>query len=596
MSVQPHLGRAGTSPPAGTARPVVGPGALQTWALRHSVGLALLATATVHLLWLSRRLGADEGGFAMVARTWDAGGRYLYGPQWVDRPPGLIAVFALADRLGPFGVRLVATVVATTLVAAVAWAAEAVGGRSAARWSAWCGFALASSALLAAQQLNGELVAAGCVAVSLGALLRSLLVSRRPLHTATLGALAGASAGLAVLAKQDFVDAVAFAVVLMAAGLATRRRRLTYRPARARLAAAGYVVGLGVTAVATLLWTRRHGGPGALLFATVGFRAQASAVIARWSWAAPLHRLRTLVLLSVLSGLLMLLVQLAWSGRHRLLRVEPLPTALAVAVLVELAGVAAGGNYWAHYLLALVPTVALAAGLGAVRRTGRAAWTRGLVVVAVVATAVASPAAAWHASHVTDRAWVTGRWLAAAAQPRDSVVVPFTHANVIGTSGLLPAYPYAWSLPLRTLDPRLRLLTRTLDSPTAPTWVVRWDAPHTWGLDPHDTVDRALERHYRPVATVCGHVVWLHDGVYRRLPAARACGNSRRGVNQSGSSARVAGGGDPSAGSLTSRDASGSIARASARNGIRSASAQRSTRSQPRRGRWLPSCCSSRLR
>jgi hypothetical protein len=61
----------------------------------------------------------------------------------------------------------------------------------------------------------------------------------------------------------------------------------------------------------------------------------------------------------------------------------------------------------------------------------------------------------------------------------------------------------------------------------APTWVVRWDQAHPWGLDPNNHVDAALQAHYRAVADVCGHTVWLHDGVTRHLSATlptSACG------------------------------------------------------------------------
>jgi hypothetical protein len=105
--------------------------------------------------------------------------------------------------------------------------------------------------------------------------------------------------------------------------------------------------------------------------------------------------------------------------------------------------------------------------------------------------------------------------------------VPFTHANVVEDSGLKPGYPYAWSLPVRTLDPRLDLLTSTLTGPEAPTWVVRWDASYSWGLDPDHRVASALRAHYRSVARICGHAVWLHDGDTRQLaptPPAGACG------------------------------------------------------------------------
>ena len=243
VSVQSDLRRTGAGPSPARAKL---PGALAPtrphgsrparptpggWLLRHSVALACAATLGVHLLSLTRQLGPDEGGFAMVARYAGTSGGYLYGPQWVDRPPGLIALFALADHLGPYGVRLTAAFLAVGLVAAVAWAAEAVGGRAAARWAAWTGFAFASSVLLQAQRLNGELAAATFVAVSIAALLRAVLASTTRTRTALLGLLAGASAALAVLMKQNFVDAFVFAGVLLLAGSATRANRLTYRPA-----------------------------------------------------------------------------------------------------------------------------------------------------------------------------------------------------------------------------------------------------------------------------------------------------------------------------------------------------------------------------
>ena len=484
----------------------------------------------MHLLSLTRQLGPDEGGFAMVARYADTGGGYLYGPQWVDRPPGLIGIFAVADHLGPYGVRLTAAVLAVGLVAAVAWAAEAVGGRVAARWAAWAGFAFASSVLLQAQRLNGELAAATFVAVSIAALLRAVLVSTTRTQVALLGLLAGTSAALAVLMKQTFVDAFVFAGVLLLVGSGTRANRLAYRPPRVLVTLGAFVAGAAVPGVATVWWARDHGRIGALLYAVVGFRVDAALVMAHWSLAAPLHRASALAMVACLSGLLFLLVHLAFVHRRRLLRLEPLPWAVAAAVAVELLGVVAGENFWEHYLIALVPTVALTAGLSVHERVSGATWTRHLVVLAVTVTALVSPAAAVSATHSTSAAYTTGQWVAAAAHADDTLVVPFTHANVIDESGLKPGYPYAWSLPVRTLDPRLDLLTSTLTGPDAPTWVVRWDPSDSWGLDPDHHVDAALHAHYRSVARICGHVVWLHDGATRQLaptPPAGACG---RGV------------------------------------------------------------------
>lgn len=505
--------------------------AIRRLALRRSAVLACLATLGVHLLFLTRRLRPDEGGFAMVARHWHEGGSYLYGPQWVDRPPGLITVFAAAGHLGPYGVRITAALLAVALVAALAWGAEAVGGRPAARWAAWSGFALGSSALLGAQELNGELAAATFVAVSVGAVLRAVRSSPTRTQTLLYGVVAGAAAATAALMKQNIVDGFVFAGVLLAVGVSAARNRLAYRPGRVATASVGFLAGALVPAAATLAWASRHGGIGALAFATVGFRADAAAVMTHWSWSSPLHRLRLLLLVACLSGLLVLLVHLAVSHRGRLRRAEPLPWAVAATAAWEGAGVVAGANFWDHYLIALVPMVALAAGLGASRRQPGSRWTRRLVMVSVAVTALVSPVAAIGAVLSPSEAYTTGRWVASSARPGDTLAVPITHANVIEASGLRPVYPYSWSLPTRTLDPHLSLLTRTLDGASAPTWVVRWDGPRAWDLDPADHVGAALRLHYRLVAVVCGHPVWLHDGLRRALaptPPVAACGPGDR--------------------------------------------------------------------
>lgn len=521
------LGATRTVPSLRPIRPTRDWATIRTFTRRHSVMLACFATLSVHLLSLTRQLGSDEGGFAMVARHSRDGGPFLYGPQWVDRPPGLIALFDVAQRLGPFGVRLTAALLAVVLVAALASAAEAVGGRPAARWAAWTGFAFGSSVLLQAQRLNGELAAAVFVAVSIGALLRSVRVSTNRTQTVLLAILAGASAATAVLMKQNFVDAFVFAAVLLAVGVATRTNRLTYPPRKVLLIVAAFTSGVAIPGAISLAWATDHGGMGALTYAMFGFRADASAVMARWSWDAPLHRFGFLALLASLSGLLFLSMHLGWRHRGRLRHLDPLPWAIAATAAVEAFGVLAGENFWPHYLIALIPMVALAAGLSVHRRAPGWRWTRRLIVVAAATTALVSPVAAVIAATGSSQAYTTGRWVATSARPGDTLVVPFTHANVIDASGLAPGYPYAWSLPARTLDPHLSLLTSILNGPAAPTWVVRWDPAHTWGLDPDDRVDAALDAHYRAVAVVCGHTVWLHDGVDRPLatiPPMSACG------------------------------------------------------------------------
>ena len=83
-------------------------------------------------------------------------------------------------------------------------------------------------------------------------------------------------------------------------------------------------------------------------------------------------------------------------------------------------------------------------------------------------------------------------------------------------------YPQLWTLPMRTLDPHLNGLRRVLTGPHAPTWVVAWGDMNPWHIDAHGRIRLALATHYREVANVCGHRVYLHDGVVRTL-ASEQC-------------------------------------------------------------------------
>lgn len=483
----------------------------------RSVLVACALTFAVHLLFLSRDLSSDEGGFAMVARGWRSAGPYLYGHQWVDRPPGLLLVFEVADGLGPFGVRLMAGACATILVAAAGWSAWVLGGWRAAGWTAWAAFGWAVSPFLDADQLDGEIIAAPLVMLSVAALLHALHRRRSATGVAWFGLVAGAASTSALLVKQNFADALLFADVFLLAAAVTGRLP---RP-RIVWTAAGFVVGAVLPVAGALTWAASRTGVAALVYAVYGFRADAGEVMAGWSWHAPGNRLVQLFGLAAVSGLLLVAVQLPWAHSRRLPMRSPTVWALTATTGFGMLGIALGGNYWPHYLIELVPMLALAAGLGCVTAARARRWTRLLVTLVALSGVVVAPTAAvlMHARRTESSS--VARWLAGSARHHDTVVVPFTHANVIEMSGLSSPYPYSWSLPVRVLDPHLRLLASTLaKKQTAPTWVVRWDAPHTWGLDPRGRVALVLETDYREVAVVCGHPVWLHRGVHRSIAQA----------------------------------------------------------------------------
>jgi hypothetical protein len=492
------------------------PGIVWPHRVWHSTVPACVATLVVHLLLVRRALGPDEGGFSVIAHHRTEPGAFLYGPLWVDRPPGLITLFGMADRLGPWGPRLVVTALAVAVVALTGRAAEVAGGRSAAPWAAWTAFGLGSSVLLQAQQLNGEFAAVVCVAAAMLLLLQAL---NQPAHRAWLhGIGAGGAAMLAVLMKQNFLDGYVFA------GLLLSSTALTDPSARRRTGAVGIGVGVGTGLVgaATFVWARAHGGLGPLLTAMYGFRLKAAVVLDHGPRTGPDQRVVLLILFALVSGLLPLGLHLLWQGRQVLLRRNPLAWALAGTAGFDLVSLVGGGNFWPHYALAFIPVVAVSTGLAA--RHGWPGWarTRRLVALVAVSAAVISPLAAF--VHGPGTAWRIGHWVSQSSRNDDSIVVTYTHPNIVAASGLRPGYPYLWSLPIRTLDPHLATLKAALESQNGPTWVVGWDRRHAWGLDGARQVDHALASHYQLVAHVCRHPVWLRADVTRELaPLPSTC-------------------------------------------------------------------------
>ncbi len=499
--------------------------AVGRWCLarpRRAVSLAVLASVSLHLLFISRELGPDEGGFLLVASQWDPAtdGSRLYGDLWVDRPPVILLAFRVAHDWGPYGVRLVACVAAAAFVLTAAWAGRVAGGQRAATWSAVIAAALGASALIGAHWLNGELLAAPLV---MAAAALAILSTRSGTGPTRLGLAfaAGVLAGTAPLVKQNVVDGLVFAVVLLAAS--GRWHTLPRRRAGGLLAVC--VVGFALPLAAAGAWAYSFASLRDLWFAMYGFRTEAIAVIAYGSWDSSAERLLLLLALALVSGVVYLAagtVAAQWRAlRHR--RRRPLALAIGATFAVEVLAVLLGGSYWPHYLVGLLPMLALGGGLAAAGPTRRHLRQRRLILLAAATTLVATPAVAvaMHETHDPER--LAGRWLAASAHHDDTALVTYTNPNLLQASGLRTTYPYLWSLPVRTVDPRLQRMRALVRGPAAPTWIVEWDDFGSWGLDPHDRMAGLVDRRYRPVATVCGEPVWLRRGVVRSLAEVPDC-------------------------------------------------------------------------
>lgn len=457
------------------------------------VVLAGLAAVLVRLPGLDAPLSPDEGGFLMVAAQW-APGSSLYGDYWVDRPPLLIGVFAVADALGgtvPLRLIGAAAVLGSVLLAARLAVLVAPGRPSAPVLVAVTVAALASTPLHGAQDVNGELLALPLVLTGLVALVAGTGPDR---SHALAWAAAGVLAACAVAVKQSVVE-------LVVAGLVATVWVARPRPLEAARLIASAALGAVATLGLLLGWAAARGtGPVQLWDATVRFRLDAAHVIGSSSTSATDARAAGLVLAFVASGAAVVLLAclLPRSGG---LRRPSLPLVLAVAVLTtELVVVAGGGSYWRHYLVGTIPGLALLLA-ATLERSPRPSRLVRLAVTGTAASALVAlvPSLATAQAPTDDDRLVA--YLQASAGPGDTAVTAFGDPALLREAGLDSPYEHLWSLPVRVRDPRLDELRRVLER-ERPTWVlVTGPTLRTWGVDA-TSAQTVLDRDYDVVAVI----------------------------------------------------------------------------------------------
>ncbi len=483
--------------------------ALPRTSSRRFVAGVVVAMLVVRGALLVGPLYSDEAGYLIVARDWHAGGPNLYGRYFVDRPPLLMAVYRLASLVAwTPTIRVVASAFAVLFVVSAAWAAHQVVGDRGVRWAALVAAAFASTPVLMAQEADGEIFAAPLMMLSVALTLAA--VRRTGRRSLALAVAAGVAAGAAVMVKQNFVDGVVFAVALLVASLL--QRRMHVRDA-ARVAAGGVAGGLLVIValLGYVAWSRV--GLGTAWTAVFGFRSTALDVIEDHSLHAPLVRAVALVGLGAASGALVLLVVLLLDAVRCRFRGPPVAWAVGVTLVVDLISIALGGSYWPHYLLQLAPMLALAAGIW-VADSLRLRVTVALTVASAVGLAVVVAVSGTAYGHQSTD---LGGWLHRSSEPGDTASILFGNADAQEASGMASPYEHLWTLPMRTLDPHLGRLRSVLTGPQAPTWVVDWQGLDPWNIDAHGRTRLTIAAHYHQVADLCGHRVYLHDGVRRTL-------------------------------------------------------------------------------
>ena len=461
-----------------------------------------LVAVALRLPYTGSPLRSDEGGFLLVASQWQPGSS-LYGNYWVDRPPLLIAFYAIADRLGgSTALRLMGC----GLVFSLTLLAHRLGRsvtRAPSLWPAVLALALLAMPWAGAFEVNGELIAVPLVIVGLIAAMRAVDEPAR-YRRWRMWATAGAWGTAALMVKQNFLDVLLFSAVLVVVSTSTsdgppgRLRRAT-----AELAA----LGIGATAAGSAIvlgaWTRGT-TPAGLWDAIVVFRLDASRVIADSATGATDIRLEDLLLAMCLSGsVALILVFLAHAVRRGR---EPLVMATAALLAWELFGVLAGGSYWLHYLVGLFPGLVLAAAILA-SRTGRLGLAARTVIAYAAVVALVTALIALLLSPPTHEGLPAATWLEQHAQPGDTATLLYGAPHILQAAGLDSPYAQLWSLPVRVRDPKLAQLTAVLHGPDAPDWLLASNDLETWGVSSAPAFAEVTAR-YEFITTVDGYTVY----------------------------------------------------------------------------------------
>lgn len=477
---------------------------------RPSPGVVVIVLAAMAILarlpFLHAPLSADEFGYLIVGGQW-APGSSLYGDYWVDRPPGLIALFEVASRLGgAVPLRLMGALAAAASTLAAGWLGSGVPAR---RWApVWCAglvVLLLSTPMLSMTEVDGEVLA---LPFALGGMAGLGAALRAEPGWGRVGrlVLAGALGMVAISVKQNVLDLVVVALgvaVLVGWRVGVRRALAILAP----IALGGVLVTAAVLGLALARGTTLEG----LWHAVVVFRLHAGAAIATESSPATAGRaveLAGYLLRSAAPVLLVLLVLLRWRGALRRGTApawlsDPAWSLVAVALLGwDVSSLVGGGGYWQHYAVLLVPGLTLL--LAVVLAQGRLTAPRAALILAPVALSTVIVLALQVASPPqrpeSEQAVVD--YLQAHRSEGTTAVVAFGDPAILGASGMTSPYEQLWSLPVRVRDPDLVGFTRLMASERRPDWIVMpGKGLDSWGLNA-DQATPVLHRYYRTVYRV----------------------------------------------------------------------------------------------
>jgi hypothetical protein len=118
----------------------------------------------------------------------------------------------------------------------------------------------------------------------------------------------------------------------------------------------------------------------------------------------------------------------------------------------------------------------------------------------------------------------TGEAMHGVASPGDTMIVFGGRADLQLTSGMPSPYEHLWSLPMRTMDPELKVLESAIDSTDPPTWIIEWVPFDTWSKQHGTRLGTLVSGLYTAHGHGCGatdddqRIIWIRNGLHRPAP------------------------------------------------------------------------------
>lgn len=334
--------------------------------------VALVLGVAVRVFFFELPMIHDEGGYALAARGWFEGSGDLYDEIWISRPQGIFVIYGVTMKSIGYGIaafRAMAWIFATLTVLAVWMFARRWTSPRSALLTVFVCTLLLGAPNLEGYTANAEVFAGMPAAFAAFWLLRQAQTGFTQKGLVGIGLLIGISTLLKPSGITMWPAVMLFLMLTTNDSYRDRARRC------------GWVsVGLLIAAGITFL----HGmylGFGDFFYATVLYRFQQQSAVS----VGILHNLRAFGWMFINAAEFFLLIALVWIFRLRLPLVPVLqqpaksdgplwwlpewlrklrsndPGGLILVLWLGAAavGVLMGGDFWTHYLILMVPPVAL---------------------------------------------------------------------------------------------------------------------------------------------------------------------------------------------------------------------------------------------